>query len=115
MACIDLNRVVLSGLLFMIDLIQGYLSYAGNAIDKLKSYASDKKYEKIVELAHTLDGSSRSIGAIRLSRIANALCKAAQTERKTTALAYLTNLCTAFEQTKTALHAYLKDQESAVL
>src|SRR5690606_490309 len=55
--------------------IAGYATNATNMMEKIKSAVIHSDYDTISGLAHTLDGSSRSIGAKRLSFSADQLYK----------------------------------------
>ncbi|MEQ8937239.1 MAG: response regulator, partial [Gammaproteobacteria bacterium] len=60
---------------FLPKLVDGYIRDSRTTIEKIEAGINDDMHEAIARLAHALDGSSRSIGAKRLSRIADKLSK----------------------------------------
>ena len=100
---------------FMLDLIEGYINNAHNLIEQINSSISHSDYVTVIDLAHALDGSSRSIGAKRLSIIADKLFRLVQTEHYPAAPSVLKTLETTFKQTRNALLSFLDNQKSATL
>jgi two-component system sensor histidine kinase RpfC len=100
---------------FMSELIKGYINNAQNIIEQIDSAVTRDEYEITGGLAHTLDGSSRSIGAKRLSMIADKLYKQAQTDRNSIGASHTDELRTVFEQTCDSLRSFLGNQKSAIL
>ena len=100
---------------FMPGLIKGYIDNAQIMIEQINSAVTHAEYEIIGGLAHTLDGSSRSIGAKRLSIIADKLRKQTQADRYNISTSQIDELRTVFEQTCDSLRSFLDNQNSAVL
>ena len=100
---------------FMRELIEGYINNSQNLIEQISSSITCSDYETTGELAHSLDGSSRSIGAKRLAIIADKLFRLVQTEHYLAAPSLLGVLDSAFEQTRNALLSFLDNQKSATL
>ena len=100
---------------FMADLIEGFINNVQNLIEQIGSSISRSDYETVVNLSHTLDGSCRSIGAKRLSVIADKLFRLVQTEHYSSAASHLEALNTVFEQTRNALLSFLDNQKSATI
>lgn len=100
---------------FMHELVTGFLNNSQELIEQIAASVSRSDYETTAELAHTLDGSSRSIGAKRLSTIADKLYRLVQTAHYPAATSHLESLGTAFEQTRQALLSFLDNQKSATL
>jgi len=63
-------------------LIDVYLRDAQNNIEQIISSLNNSEFHQIADIAHALDGSSRSIGAKRLSIVASKVFKLAQSEIK---------------------------------
>jgi len=98
---------------FMIKLINGYIHDATSIIKKLTKSVKHGKYQETLELAHTLDGSSRSIGAKRLSKSADKLFKLCQTNSNRGDLnKYITEINKIFSETEKNLYIYLQQKKS---
>lgn len=100
---------------FMKDLIEGYIVNSQKLISRLGSPEKGISKEEYSGIAHTLDGSSRSIGARRLSFIADKLFKYIKKGHREITSAQLKELHSTFEDTKTHLLAFLDNQKSAVM
>ncbi len=100
---------------FIKKLIDSYIHDATTTIDKLIISAENGDYQNIAELAHTLDGSSRSIGAKRLSKKANKITKIIQTQQRISVSEHINELSVIFDRTKVALEEFIKTKESAAL
>ena len=100
---------------FMVDLIDNYIVNSSNLINKIKTAINKIDYGNISSFAHTLDGSSRSIGAKRLSLIANKISNRAQAEHGFPTPSEIHEIEAVYGQTCDALRSYLEDLESAAL
>jgi two-component system sensor histidine kinase RpfC len=100
---------------FMPDLIEGYINNSRNMIEQIDSAVIRSDYETVRNLAHTLSGSSRSIGAKRLSLIADQLFKQAHPDQKEIITSHIHNLRTMFEETSGSLRSFLNGRQSAAL
>ena len=100
---------------FIHELVTGFLNNSQGLIEQIAASVSRSDFETTAELAHTLDGSSRSIGAKRLSTIADKLYRLVQTEHYPAAASHLESLGAAFEQTRHALLSFLDNQKSATV
>lgn len=92
---------------FMKNLIDGYINDATVTITKITKSIELKDYHKLGDLAHNLDGSSRSVGAKRLSRISDLLYKLSQSKDSSAITKNLSALQKTFDQTIFALNAFL--------
>lgn len=70
-------------------------------------FSSNNDFNKLSELSHSVDGSSRSIGAKRLSRIADLIYKQAQSRQHKLILNNLELINSVFEETHTELNLFL--------
>ncbi len=93
---------------FMRKLIDGYVNDASNTLDDLEISAKDKDYAKMAELAHALDGSSRSIGAKRIAKSADKLFRLINTADRIKADTSIKELNVLFLKTKSELYAVLE-------
>lgn len=100
---------------FMKDLIEGYISNSENLVIKICTPDKNTSLEEFSGLAHTLDGSSRSIGAKRLSFVADKLFKYIKSGHHRITASQSKELLAIFEQTKNALRSFLDNQKSAVM
>ena len=98
---------------FIKNLIDGYIHDAISTLDQLTLSAQNSEYLITADLAHVLDGSSRSIGAKRLAKSADKLFRLMKTEDRTTAIDEITELKSIFEKTKTELYTILKAHNSS--
>ena len=98
---------------FLGNLIEGYLQDTKQLINQIEISISNKRYDKIIDLAHAIDGSSCSIGATRIALIARTVHDLAQSERKVAIPDYINKLRTAYDQTHIALNTYLEKKKSA--
>ena len=92
---------------FMKTLIEGYIRDTSNSITQMSLFSTNNDFNKLSELAHNVDGSSRSIGAKRLSRIADLIYKQAQSRQDELILNNLALINSVFEATHTELNLFL--------
>jgi len=97
---------------FMKKLIDCYISDAITTIEKLTVLINNNEYQNISDLIHALDGSSRSIGARKLSRSAIKLSRQIQTGDQFMAKENLEQLKIIFEDTRIELYTFLKERSS---
>ncbi len=105
-----------SGKDFMEELINGYLEDSESIVGNISSHYEKGEFPAIGDLAHSLDGSSRSIGAKRLSAIADNICKLTRNNNEgDLSHHHLERLTTAFCETRSSLTRYLEygDTEAA--
>jgi len=100
---------------FMKNLFDGYIRDTIATIDQLTISAQNNEYQKVAELAHALDGSSRSIGAKRLARIADKIYKLSQSQKRYSILELINELNLIFDETRVALDDFLETKDSATL
>ena len=100
---------------FMINLVDGYVTNALHLIEQINAAMARKKYGEISDLAHSLHGSSHSIGATRLALIADKLSGLANTENRFMAHTHINELNLTFTQTRSSLSDFLNDKDSVVL
>lgn len=68
-----LENVSLGDSVFEKELLQSYINDVEQKIGRLVDLASNKKLDKVVELAHTIKGASYSVGAIKVGDEAYAI------------------------------------------
>ena len=98
---------------FMKTLIEGYLRDTTNSIMHMSQFSSNNDFNRLSELAHSVDGSSRSIGAKRLSRIADLIYKQAQSRQDKLILNNLKLINSVFEETHAELNSFLSKTASS--
>jgi len=99
--------------LFMKTLIEGYIRDTTKSINEMTQFSSNNDFNKLAELAHNVDGSSRSIGAKRLSRIADLIYKQAQSRQHKLVLNNLDLLNSIFKETHMELNSFLSKTASS--
>ncbi len=97
---------------FVADLVSNFCKDAEETITKLDNAVSQNSYNNIDEHAHTLDGSSRSIGATRLSKSADNIYKASRSKNHDDLSSLLIELKEVFKESKTALYSYVEQRKS---
>lgn len=97
---------------FIKKLITGYIKDATKTINDLEVSAKNNDYTNIADLAHSLDGSSRSIGAKRLAKSADKLYKLINSEDRQKAHDDIKELKTLFEKTQSALYLFIESHSS---
>lgn len=98
---------------FISTLIDDYLSDVKSNIDQIVSFMHDANYKKIAELSHTVDGSSRSVGAKKLSRVADKIFKLAQSEQQQAMKNKISDLVIVYEETAIALKGFVNNKKTA--
>lgn len=97
---------------FLPKLVDGYIRDSLTTIEKIEAGINDDMHEAIARLAHALDGSSRSIGAKRLARIADKLSKRSYLQHATSLQADLDEIKQVFRDTESAMLAFLEKKQS---
>jgi two-component system, sensor histidine kinase RpfC len=100
---------------FMNNLFDSYIHDAITTIDKLTISVRNNEHQRIAELAHALDGSSRSIGAKRLSRMANKIFKLSSSQQRHLISEHINELNNIFTDTRAAIDKFLKEKESSAI
>jgi len=98
---------------FMRRLVDDYLRDVKNNIDEIITSMHDANFKKIADLSHTVDGSSRSVGAKKLSRIADKVFNLAQSEQLQAMKNKITDLVVVYEETAIALERYINNKKIA--
>jgi two-component system, sensor histidine kinase RpfC len=93
---------------FTQSLIDDYIDETTSFIRELNLVIEKKKYNDISDLVHSIEGSSRTVGAKRLARICNSLLKIIQSDDYSMINSQFTELETSFRETKQELYSYLK-------
>lgn len=97
---------------FMRKLVDGYVRDAEKTITGLNDSIKQRDYETIAGLAHSLDGSSRSIGAKRLAKSADTLYKIINSTDRNKVEDNLQELEILFQDTKSALYSFIEKKSS---
>ncbi len=97
---------------FMKTLIEGYVRDTTNSLTQMSLFSTNNDFNKLSELAHSVDGSSRSIGAKRLSRIADLIYKQAQSRQHKLILNNLELINSVFKETHTELDSFISKSAS---
>ena len=98
---------------FLQNLFEGYLRDARNNIENIVSANQSGDYAEVAEKAHALDGSSRSVGAKRLSVMSDRIFKLARSQQKNKVTDHIKELKAIFSETQTALEKFLDNKQSA--
>ena len=102
-----------SGKEFMQELINGYLEDSGKIVSSITTLYEQQKLSDIGDLAHSLDGSSRSIGAKRLAAIAEDICRLIRNDEGTNfTRSHLDRLAATFSDTHSDMMSYLEQGDS---
>ena len=100
---------------FMDNLINGFLGNTGNLIIRVEQALGQNDYSTIKGHLHTLKGSAQSIGATALGHYASLIHDNIHNNTCQDLPASIVKLKYQFEQTQSALLAYLDKLDSAVL
>ncbi len=99
---------------FMSELISGYLSDSSNTVSELIKAYKNKNYKLIGSLSHSLDGSSRSIGASRIAHISNSISKSINEHSYDYLENMLFDLKKIHTETESLLKDYMEEHKKAV-
>jgi len=115
-----LEKEVLDGIAAMVrsrefigELVNGYIRDNAALVKQLNEHRPEDGYTRMFDLAHSLDGSSRSIGAQRLSFVASRIGHRARKKEEYSAAGNLAQLNAVFRDTVIALRAYLDAYNAA--
>jgi two-component system, sensor histidine kinase RpfC len=97
---------------FMHGLVDGYVRDTSTSIEQLKSLVDNTDTSKVSDLAHTLDGSSCSIGALKLAEFIRNLSRLVKENSEALTQEKIQELEPIFEQTKTALYSYIEEKKN---
>jgi two-component system, sensor histidine kinase RpfC len=92
---------------FIKEMVDEYIKETKLFISELNLYIEKNDYEKISDIAHSLDGSSRSVGAKRVSRICSILLKFSQSNNLSKVEKLFIELKATYKETEQALYSYL--------
>jgi two-component system sensor histidine kinase RpfC len=95
---------------FMSRLINDYISDASAILEQLNKPIKNNEYKNISHLIHDLDGSSRSIGAKRLSRVCGIILKRNRSYDKAGIKKQFDELKIVFKSTENSLYNYLENK-----
>jgi len=99
---------------FMRELVNGYIRDNTALVKRLNEHRPEDGYTRMFDLAHSLDGSSRSIGAVRLSFVASRIAgRDGKKEQYPNVAGDLAQLNAVFRDTVAALRAYLDAYNAA--
>ena len=100
---------------FMVDLINGYINDAIINLENMDISIRNSEYQKVANIAHALDGSSRSLGAKRIAKLADNIFRLAQKENHDYIPDYITELKGVFQDTENSLRSYLKNKKKSII
>lgn len=98
---------------FVTDLLTEYLKNGKAMIQQINICLDDQKTDDIYTLAHTLKGSSDSIGALRLSAVAERLCNNLHTMNPSMLKNVIDELNTTYHLTSNDLQTYINRHHGA--
>jgi two-component system, sensor histidine kinase RpfC len=98
---------------FMRVLINDYLRDVKNNINQIILSMHTANFKEIADLSHTVDGSSRSIGAKKLSTEADRIFKLAQSGQQQAIKNMIGDLEHIYEETAAALEGFIDHKKSA--
>jgi two-component system, sensor histidine kinase RpfC len=91
---------------FIGQLIQGYLNDTKQKIEALPKLLEENQIDGLTNLIHTLDGSSRSIGACHLASLANSVERKIKNDDMSSLITSIVELRTVYDITRSALLQY---------
>ncbi len=100
---------------FIEKLIFDYLENSKSIIDKMINAFSSLDFDELANFSHTLDGSSRSIGANKLARSAADINKYARKKQKNNIPECIKQLNEIFTSTESELIAYLDTRKKRIV
>ncbi len=102
------------GLDFVANLIVGFEKDVEGLFTQLDGASASQAVEKFRDLAHALKGSAGSVGARRLCDLSSRACRISDTDFDRMAPAAVTEMRSAYAETKTALNMYVSERKSQV-
>ncbi|MGH8120054.1 MAG: Hpt domain-containing response regulator, partial [Gammaproteobacteria bacterium] len=103
----DISRVAESRD-FMVKLVDDYVGNARHLIEQISTAVAAQQYRDIPDLAHSLHGSSCSIGATRLANMAEQLSDLIQADNQCMLQVHINELFRVHAQTRTTLADFLQ-------
>ena len=100
---------------FLTKLVDGYIRDSLMTIEKIEESIESGIHESIARHAHALDGSSRSIGAKRLAKLANKLSKTSYLQQASSLDRDLKEMKQVFRETERALMAFIEKKKSKIV
>ena len=100
---------------FLSKLISGYIHDAVISIEHMSTAIDNSEFKKVADLAHALDGSSLSIGAKRLAKIANKISNKCSHNNTSEIDLLFNELKCIFDETEQTLDSLEKEQKSVML
>jgi two-component system, sensor histidine kinase RpfC len=97
---------------FMQDLLLGYVRDTTSLLEKLPTLIESDENSEIRKIFHTLDGSSRSIGARKMISTVQAFSKRIKENNETLTQEHFQDLKHVLKQTKSALNLYLEKKKN---
>jgi two-component system, sensor histidine kinase RpfC len=97
---------------FMNGLADGYVRDTSTTIEQLKSLVNNTDTSLVSELAHTLDGSSCSIGALKLAEFIRNLSSLVKENSEALTQDKIQELESLFGKTKIALYSYIEEKKN---
>jgi len=108
----DISRVA-KNREFMVKLVDGYVGNAQVLIERISSAVAAGNYQDIPDLAHSLHGSSCSIGATRLAGIAEKMSGLIKAGNHFMVQVQSNELLRVYAQTRTSLFDFLENKNIA--
>ena len=100
---------------FLYRLIQGFLEDTETLLSKMQQTLLKQRYSEFKDLAHALKGSSGSVGAETLHRLAAGIGPLTHDELRTQASARMHDLVNAYESARYELRSYLERRRHGAL
>jgi len=100
--------------IFMRDLVNGYIRDTTSTIKELTLSVKNDNDSRVPELIHTLEGSSRAIGANKLASVAQTIFESTKESNERLTLDRIQELNVLFAQTKTVINSYLEKISSSL-
>ena len=98
---------VSNDIVFLKKLINDYIFDSKKTVEELRIAIEDIDHDVISSLAHSLDGSSRTIGALRLSRYCGQILNFNRSKDNFNLKKFIQRLINSFDKTEISLKTYL--------
>lgn len=92
---------------FVKKLINNFIENTNTIISEMEAALAMQNYDHLTGLAHRLDGSSKTIGAIKLANTANNIYQCSKLMNKNETLDHIRELIEVFKETESSLMTYL--------
>ena len=100
---------------FLRNLIFSYTTNTTKMIKEMHSSVTSLDFDNLAEIAHALDGSSRSIGASKLAKLADHIYKLSRKKQTDDLFSKLEELTEINEATKSALFSFINVEKTEVI